>query len=479
MKKIILINLIVIGLIFISSCRKVSDKIEVKIGMWPESSNVRDVAMFEIWEKAFEEKYPEYDIIGSPYIYDIVSFGILAQAHEIPTVFQTWFTEPSWIVKEGHAKDITSIVKELDWYDKLDPSLRDYLTFDDKLYGIPRDGYGLGLVINLDLFAEYGVPINNPVKDDDGDGILDIVDLNGNPRYPTTMGELREYANQITTLSDGDVSGLILPDVDRTGGWQFSNFAWNFGANLIEKQGDKYVARLNSPEVITAMEYIRSLSLDGSLVKGANINYNQWYQKIAGGSVSMAICGNDVLSQPITAGGMNKDNLAFVPIPGTKYESNGSVEERQYTLFGGTPFMFSNYASIEAVKGAILFLEYMGRSPLVTEVASSAMLDGMVVATQKGMLILPEIKPWINEEYKNKISELNSQYINVNMKNFNPFFDKVYITRRPEEPVCTQDLYKILDQILESIINRPDTTNVKNRLDAANLEFQTLFLDKL
>ncbi|KAA6367364.1 MAG: putative extracellular solute-binding protein family 1, partial [Streblomastix strix] len=133
-----------------------NDKIEVVIGMWPESTNTQDVGMFNEWKRKFETDYPEYEIIGESFIYTPEVFRIKATSHALPTVYQTWFTEPQMIVDEGAAKDITSITKDLGWYDKMDPSLRDYLTFDDKLYGIPRDGYGLGILINLGLFYDAG-----------------------------------------------------------------------------------------------------------------------------------------------------------------------------------------------------------------------------------------------------------------------------------------------------------------------------------
>ena len=35
--------------------------------------------------------------------------------------------------------------------------MKNALTFDDQVYGIPRDGYGLGLLINLATFYDNGL----------------------------------------------------------------------------------------------------------------------------------------------------------------------------------------------------------------------------------------------------------------------------------------------------------------------------------
>ena len=72
-------------------------------------------------------------------------------------------------------------LEELGWIDKLDENMIANLIVDNRIYGVPRDGYALGLMINKKLFADVGI-----FYDSDGDGIVDIVDEEGNPLYPTT-----------------------------------------------------------------------------------------------------------------------------------------------------------------------------------------------------------------------------------------------------------------------------------------------------
>jgi ABC-type glycerol-3-phosphate transport system substrate-binding protein len=183
MKKLTVLLAIALLIFTVSACKR-SGKIEVVIGMWPESANTDDIAMFNTWKERFETDYPEYEIIGEPFTYSVEAFYARANSQTLPTVFQTWFTEPQMIVGGGHAKDITEIVKDLGWYDKMDPELREYLTFDEKLYGIPRDGYGLGIIINLDVFSDAGL-----VFDIDGDGVYDIVNPYDKTEkfYPQTL----------------------------------------------------------------------------------------------------------------------------------------------------------------------------------------------------------------------------------------------------------------------------------------------------
>lgn len=463
-RKIDILFMMLLCMVILVAC-KPSGKIEVVIGMWPESANTDDITMFNTWKERFETDYPEYQIIGEPFTYSVEAFYARANSKTLPTVFQTWFTEPQMIVSGGHAKDITDIVTDLGWYDSMDPALKEYLTFDDRLYGIPRDGYGLGLIINLDVFFDAGL-----VQDDNNDGIYDIVNVN-NPsekRYPRTMDELFTYAQTIKEVAG--VDGMIILNVDKNGGWQYSNYAWAFGASLQEEgQDGKIHANLNSPEAVGAMNYLKSF-YDNELVPIGNMNYSEWATRLGNGQIGMAIAGNDVISNVITQGGMNRNSIAFVPIP----EGPGG----QYTLFGGTPYMFSAYDSDEAVEGAIRFLEYMGRSPEVSDVAQTAIREGLQTATRKNMLILPEVRPWINEDYVTLIESLNAQYVNVSaFHNFRDFYDRLPDTRRREEPYYTQYMYELLDQVVVNLKN--PGFDVQSSLNSKQELFESYLREKL
>ncbi|MDR2827934.1 MAG: extracellular solute-binding protein [Acholeplasmatales bacterium] len=456
MKKILLLIITIINLTLLASCFN-NEKIEITIGMWPESSSTNSVAMFNTWAANFTADYPEYKVIGEPFDYTKEAFVSKATAKNLPTVYQTWFTEPEEIVSGGHAKDITKIVKDLGWYDKMDPELRNYLTFNDKLYGIPRDGYGLGLIINLGVFEDAGL-----ASDLDGDNIIDIVDPN-NPSikyYPTTMDELLEYSVRIKE-NTGE-NGFIVLNADKNGGWQYSNIAWNFGAKLQVEENGVWKSNLNSPQAVEAMQFLKNFYLEEVAPIGTQ-NYSSWKTLLGQNKIGMAICGNDVINDAVTSGGMAKENLAFVPIPAGP---NGIKK----TLFGGTPYMFSAYASDKAVEGAVKFLEYMGRSPETSDISKQAMLDGMNTATKQGMLILPSISPWINPDYVEYNNYLNGIYVNVSMPNFNDFYTNIQSSRMPEEPYLTQTMYKFLDEVVLGLQN--PAYDIVSGLNSKNQAFE-------
>ena len=91
MKKIITLIFILLLVFQLVACKS-RGKIEVVIGMWPESANTDDVAMFNTWKERFETDYPEYEIIGEPFTYSVEAFYARANSETLPTVFQTLFT---------------------------------------------------------------------------------------------------------------------------------------------------------------------------------------------------------------------------------------------------------------------------------------------------------------------------------------------------------------------------------------------------
>lgn len=440
-------------------------RIKIYMGLWPQPSLKHDVAMYEKWKKNFEEDYPQYEIIPSPYVYAPDVFPADAIGGKIPTIFQTYFTEPQSLIEKGFIRDITDLVKELGWYDKMDPGMRESLSSGGKLYGIPRDGYGMGLFLNLKMLYEVGV------IDKDENGYI-LYDSDGNPLYPTTFEQIYEISQLIVENYDG-CYGIVILSADKTGGWQFCNMAWNFGYEPLQvPNGDgTYRANLNCEGAVRALEWIQRMNNEGLVYPGTALSYADWYQKIGSGKVAMAFTGSDAIAQPVTHYGFNKDDIAFVPMP-----TGNGVD--YYSLYGGTPFCFSYKATDEQVRGALKFLEYIGRSPETSEISLQAMRTGYQTAIAKGMPILPTLRPWINEDFLEAVEDLDREFINVNMDYFRDFFDTFNERKKKEEPYYCQSMYKLLDFAIQEVLSKP-SANVAALLETANNQFQANFLDKL
>ena len=449
----------------LTACGKDNGKIKVTIGMWPDSSQRADTAMFEEWEKAFEKDYPQYDIVGQRYEYSTETITSQVMTGQLPTVIQTYFTEPQKLIDRGWIADITKELNELGWLDKMDPDMRDAVSKNGKCYGVPRDGYGMGLFLNLDMLNYV------EVIDKDADGNYVLYDDAGKPLYPTTFDEIREVSEKIVEAYQKGTYGLIVLSANNNGGWQFSNMAWNFGCEAMQVANGNgtYRANLNDPAAVKALEWIRDMRRDELIYPDASLTYNDWYAKIGSKTVAMAFCGSDALMLPTTTYNFPKDDIAFVPMPAVE-----GVEAK--SLYGGTPFVFSAKASKEQIKGALLFLKYMGRSPETDEISVAAMERGHLTAEAKGIPILPTIKPWINSDYLEIANRLEERYVNVNTEYYKDFFDTIDTMKRPEEPYYCQDMYGELDNALQEVLSKSGTANCASLLNTANSQFYNNYL---
>lgn len=451
---------VISGLMGLTSCNK-SNKIKLNIGFWPENTEVRDIAMYEQWKAAFEKDYPQYEIVPDHYTYDTSTIGSKFSTGTLPTVFETWFTEPAKLVNKKYIRSITKQLKDFGWDSQMDEKMKSSLTFDDNIYGIPRDGYGLGLLINTRTFVENGL------LEEDSNGKAILYDENNNPLYPTTFEDI--YQASLTIAENTETKGILICSANKNGGWQFSNIAWNFGAELETiSEGGKVKANLDCDEAVEALTWIQKMKSEDLLLKSPSVTYNQWYNSIDE-KVAMAIVGSDVLQLAKTQGNVNMDDLAFVPMP-----TGDGIHH--YSLYGGTPFVFSSEASNEQVEGVLKFFEYTGRTPKVTDISKAAMVSGNETAKNKNQPILPTIKPWTNSEYVSYAEELENQYVNVDMYYYEEFFSSIKDNQHAEVPYAAQEMYEYIDTAIQAVLINPDTTNPKALLQTANSKLQT-FLD--
>ena len=289
------------------------------------------------------------------------TFMPLVESGNCPTIFETWFTEPQKLIKAGAVADITDELEARGWLDKMNPSVKALLSDENgRVYGVPRDGYALGLMLNVEVFEEAG-----------------LVDENGYPIYPKTWDELAETAKTIKDKTGS--AGICLLAKDNAGGWHFSNIAWAFGATLCTDNGDgTFTAHLDSDEAIAAMEYVKSLKWDYDVLTAdpTNEDWGTGFTELGTGAAAMYIAANDAVNQPTQVNGLPEDKLAMCPIP----EGPGG----QYSLYGGTPYMFSKDATEDEINAALDYLEIMGKAPVVTD-ASIAGLE----ADAKNRVLLP------------------------------------------------------------------------------------------
>lgn len=424
--------------------------ITVTLGIWPEDTLTDQIEMHEGFVEKMKELRPDVTYEPAYYKYSTDTFMPMVEAGTVPTVFESWFTEPQKLIAQGAVADITEQLEERGWIDSMNPSIRELLSdADGHIYGVPRDGYALGLMCNRALFEEAG-----------------LVDENGVPTFPTTWDELLEDAKIINEKTGA--AGLCLLAKDNAGGWHFSNIAWAYGATLVTENKDgTYTANLASDEAIAAMEYVKELVDAGVLT--ADPTSEDWgtgFTQLATGGAAMYIAANDAVEQPTLGNGMALEDLAMCALP--------AGPGGQYSLSGGTPYMFSKDATAEEIDAALDYIEVMGKAPIVTDEVIAGLEADAQMRKDAGIPVIKKFPCWINEDFLAAEEKSIEDNANVDPAMYQSYFDAVASEGlRTEEPGQTQDMYAELTKVLQAVITDPDA-DIPALMQTANDNYQAI-----
>ena len=219
----------------------------ITLGNWPaDTAPEAELALFEGYKATMAKQYPNVTLVPSYYSYTLSNYITMAKGGTAPSIFQPPFTDPQLLINQGLAGDVTDALEAFGVLEKFSPAYLDLLADENgRIYGLPREGYVLGMHLNLNLFEEAG-----------------LMTEDGLPMYPTTLQELAEYGKIIKEKTGK--AGLVFPASETYGGWLYTNIAWNFGAvgeNALEVQQEdgRWVCNFTSDAAIAAMEYIKSL----------------------------------------------------------------------------------------------------------------------------------------------------------------------------------------------------------------------------
>ena len=453
MKKSIVVACMALALVssvFAASKKKAKDAKSIKLGIWPEDTLTADIAMHEQYVKTFKTFFPDITVVPAYYKYATDNFVPLASSGQLPTIYDTWFTEPQKIINQGFAKDITKEVKELGWDKKMNPGVRDLLSKNGKIYGVPRDAYALGLMINVDLFKKAG-----------------LVDKDGLPDYPKTWTDLAEKAKIIKEKTGA--AGLCLLAKDNAGGWHFTNIAWDFGAVFEVQKKGKWVAQIDTPEVAAAFQYVKDLKwkYDVLTADPTNEDWGTGFRSLGTGVAAMYSAAQDAVNQPTQVNGLPVTSLALEPLP--------AGPKGQYSLMGGTPYMFSPNATSEQVKACLKYLEIMGKSPSVSNEAIAGMSADAANRMNEGIPVIPPFPAWSDSALEAARDKAEKPYRNVDMRLYQNYYDMVQKSGnvKSEEPMCAQDLYAELTKVLQAVITDKNA-DIPSLLKKAQKNFQSI-----
>jgi multiple sugar transport system substrate-binding protein len=157
--------------------------------MWERSGGNK--GMVDILVCAWNEKNPDRPINLS-YIVHSEMVGKIAQgiaSGDVPDLMGMDLIYAPQFENAGQLTDITDQISSWPELKTASPGHMTVATFKDRLYGVPLYADVSALFYNKDLFKKAGLDPSKP---------------------PTSLGELRSYADKITALG-GDIKGYYLP----------------------------------------------------------------------------------------------------------------------------------------------------------------------------------------------------------------------------------------------------------------------------
>ncbi|WP_194280662.1 extracellular solute-binding protein [Streptomyces fagopyri] len=207
-----------------------------------------------------------------------------------PDVIEYGNTDTAGYVKDGGLADVTG--EFADWSDSkdTDPTARQSVTVDGKIYGAPFFVGVRALYYRTDIFRDLGI------------------------RVPRTQDELVAAARQIRAAKP-DLYGLAVGGAYTYGAMPF---VWSRGGELAEGKGGSYAAAIDGAAAQKGIKTYTSLFGDDNCpaAKCAGMTGNDTVTAFASGKAGMAI-GGDFSHAAIEAGKV-KGKYAVVPLPGLK-----------------------------------------------------------------------------------------------------------------------------------------------------------------
>jgi len=220
------------------------------------------------------------------------------------------------------------------------------------------------------------------------------------------------------------------------------------------------------------MQYVKDLKwkYDVLTADPTSEDWGTGFTQLGTGAAAMYIAANDAVSQPTTNNGLPVDKLMMVGMP--------AGPGGQYSLFGGTPYMFASNASPEAIKAALTYLEVMGKAPVLTDAAKAGLVEDAKARQANGTPVINEFPSWIDADVVAARQAVVAEYSNVDARMFQNYFDTVAKegNLRMEEPVNAQDLYAELTKVLQAVVT-DQNADVQALLDTANTNLQQILDD--
>jgi multiple sugar transport system substrate-binding protein len=403
----------------------------------PAPSDKVNLTSFKDTVSRFQKVNPAIKVVGKTDSFDPATFYAHYAVGNVEDTYKVYFTDVQHLIQLGYAKDITSQIKDWQWYSSIAPGVKQVIT-DPKgrIYGLPVQAYALGMCYSVPLFKAAGLDPNKP---------------------PVTWDLFRLYAKKLTDASKGR-HGFAPLSLSNTGGWHLTAMIYSFGGQLQVVKNGRTMANFNDAHGVKALQLLHDMRWVDQSIGPKGMGYNDNTAALASKSIGMGILAGDQPRFIKTQYGANLNDFMLAGMP----QAGGNA-----TLMGGDVQLTKPKASDAVTKAALEFTQFR-----YFDLASRDAFD-KGQAAGGGAVGIPASVAYVGG-LKSALDALDARYANVPVQNYK-FFVQANSTLKllPEPRLQTQKMYALLDVCVQSVLSSK-SADPKALLDTAAKQFQTI-----
>ena len=409
--------------------------VTITVGNKPKPDKPADVATFAKNVKEFTDAHPNITVKTTETAWDAQTFQAQVAGGSLPTVMSISFTEPLNMIPNKQLPDITDELKLVDLTKVLNPETLKLVQDDQgRIYGVPFEAFSVGLAYNRALFTQAGLDPDKP---------------------PTNWDEVRQYAKQITEKTGK--AGYAQLTKDNTGGWMLTTMTYSMGGTVQSDDGKK--STFNDAPTKKALQLLKDMRWTDNTM-GTNFLYNQEEarQDFAAGKIGMIMQAPDAYDMAVKNFGMKPADFGEGALP----QDGGPFG----TLTGGSIKMINPKSTPSEIVAALKWIKYYEFDKYTNQAVAVQRAKDSVA--DKGFVGRPGVTPLSQETY-DQYNEWQKPYANVPVEQFKGYVDSTKTLKLlPEPSNKAQEVYALLDPVVQQVLTKKDADIDKLLSDAAS-----------
>jgi multiple sugar transport system substrate-binding protein len=370
----------------------------------------------------FEKSHPDIDIRPKEYTWSAATFTSQLAGGTIPDVFTVPFTDGRGLIEREQIADISGLVTKLPYAKSFNPNVaRSGQATDGRQWAVPIAAYGQALHYNRTLFTQAGLDPDDP---------------------PSTWDEVRAAAKQVAERTGQ--AGYAQMTTDNTGGWTLATVDYAHGGRLETLEGDKATATIDTPQMAAALEDVRAMRWDDNSM-GANFLYD-WAginQDFAAGRIGMYVSGGGNYGNLVTQNALKPQDYGVTVLPLADAKDAG-------VLGGGTLAVVGPKTGEKTRAAAVEWIDFFYMGKLIDK--DAAVLNARTQAESKQPVGNPDL-PVLDRETYDAQQKWIADYVNVPVAQLVPYTSEMFDQPLVPEPTkSTQDIYGILDGVVQTVL---------------------------